>query len=177
MSFSKEYAQMVQEQQGLLPFIHPLLCGTEFYPVKKQEKRCLSEYDYILKIAREKDWEGIPAILEPLHNPDIAIVVTDEKENIEWVSEGFFHMTGYPANEVLGKNPKFLQGQETSLDEVTRIRQSVIKSSPFTSVILNYRKNGEPYNCEIKVYPLFNRNQELVNFLAVEKEVASSVAV
>lgn len=171
MSFSKEYAQMVKEQQELLPFIHPLLCGTEFYPVKKQEKRCLSEYDSLLKIAEEKNWQNLPAILEPLHNPAIAIVVTDEQEIIEWVNEGFFHMTGYPSAEVLGKNPKFLQGQETSLHDVRQIRQSVNQYTPFTSVILNYRKNGEPYNCEIKVYPIFNGNRKLVNFLAIEKEV------
>lgn len=173
MSFSKEYAQMVREQNRTLPFIHPLLCGTEFQPVKKQDKRCLSEYESLLEIAKKKGWKNVPAILEPLHNPAVAIVVTDEKENIEWVSEGFFHMTGYLSAEVLGKNPNFLQGRETSTEDVRQIKESLHNNTPFTSVILNYRKNGEPYNCEIKVYPVFNGNQKLVNFVAVEKEVVA----
>lgn len=173
MSLSKEYAQMVQDQQRLLPFIHPLLCGIEFNPVKKQEPRSLMEYKFILKIAKEKGWNNLPPILEPLHNPENAIVVTDSIEQIEWVNSGFFHMTGYSTDEVLGKNPNFLQGQETNLQDVRQIKQSVHKNEPFTAVILNYRKNGEPYHCKIKVYPLYDYNQKLVNFLAIEKEVTS----
>lgn len=166
---------MIQEQNRLLPFIHPLLCGNEFIPLKKQEKRCLSEYDFLLNIAKERDWHRLPAILEPLHNPAVAVVVTDEKETIEWVNEGFCHMTGYPSSEVLGKNPNFLQGQDTSPKDVASIKESVNNNTPFTSVILNYRKSGEPYYCEIKVYPMFNRNNKLVNFLAIEKEVSAQV--
>ena len=173
MSFSKEYAQMVQEQHRQLSFIHPLLCGTEFNPVKNKESRSLMEYKSILKIAKEKGWNNIPAILEPLHNPENAIVVTDPTERIEWVNSGFFHMTGYSTDEVLGKNPNFLQGHETNLQDIQQIRQSVHKNEPFTAVILNYRKNGEPYHCKIKVYPLYDYSQKLVNFLAIEKEVTA----
>lgn len=171
MSFTKEYAQLVQEQKEMFPFIHPLLCGLEFNQVNRQEPRSLSEYNFLRAMAKEKGWKELPAVLEPLHDPATAIVVTDAEEQIEWVSEGFFHMTGYQPEEVQGRNPNFLQGKETSPEDIGQIRQLVNKNEPFSAVILNYRKNGEPYNCKIRVYPIFSRQQELVNFLAVENEV------
>lgn len=176
MSFSKEYAQLVQDQKRMCSFVHPLISGLEFNPEKKQEKRCLAEYNHLQKMAVERSWEKLPGVLEPLHDPATAIVVTDAKEKIEWVSKGFFNMTGYLAEEVVGRSPGFLQGQETNQVDVLQIRQAVNKNKPFSAVILNYRKSGEPYHCKINVYPLFDKNQQLVNFLAIENEVSFQMA-
>ncbi len=45
---------------------------------------------------------------------DNAVIITDAKVRIEWVNEGFTRITGYTAEEVLGRNPgSFLQGPES----------------------------------------------------------------
>ena len=43
----------------------------------------------------------------------------------------------------------------------------------FTETVVNYRKNGETYLCQIKVVPLYNEVNELTHYLAFEKELAA----
>lgn len=49
-------------------------------------------------------------------------------------------MTGYPAEEVLGFNCRFLQGAGTDPRAVAKLRDAVRKDEPVTVQILNYRK-------------------------------------
>ena len=44
-----------------------------------------------------------------------ALVLTDSKQKIIWVSDGFREMTGYNKKFAVGKRPSFLQGEMTSL--------------------------------------------------------------
>ncbi len=174
MSLSKEFARMVQEQSELVPFIHPLLCGIEFSHHSKQANRCISEYNHLIHMAARQEWQELPDILEALHNPLTAIVVTSATEKIEWVNSGFFRMTGYSEKEALGRRPVFLQGKETSRRDVAQIRTSIQQNKPYTGTILNYRKNGEAYHCSVNIIPLFSRSKEVVNFMAIENEVEVS---
>eukprot|EP00959_Pyramimonas_sp_CCMP1952_P311248 6513808-Pyramimonas_sp.AAC.1 len=40
---------------------------------------------------------------------------------IVFASEGFYHMTGYGPDEILGKNCRFLQGEKTDKADVKKI--------------------------------------------------------
>ncbi|MNR33441.1 hypothetical protein D3C85_1511150 [compost metagenome] len=62
------------------------------------------------------------------------------------------------------------QGIDT--DQVVKDKVSVVVSNklPFEVSILNYRKNGTPYTSNIQGFPVFNRKQELVNFITFAKE-------
>lgn len=174
MSLTKEFSEMVQEQNRKYRFLHPLISGLEFSPLNEfnTKSRWMSEYRFLQEKAREQFWQNVPGLLEPLHNPDTAIIITDSRQNIEWVNQGFFHMTGYLLEEVAGKNPNILQGSQTSVDDVHRIRYSIDKLEPFSSVILNYRKSGEAYYCKVDIFPLYNNDNILVNFLAIENETS-----
>ena len=44
---------------------------------------------------------------------------------IVYASDGFLKMTGYPAEEVLNRNCRFLQGEETNMDDVRKISEAV----------------------------------------------------
>lgn len=49
-------------------------------------------------------------------------------------------MTGYPPEEVLGFNCRFLQGPDTDPRAVARLHDAVAKCEPVTVQLLNYRK-------------------------------------
>ncbi len=105
------------------------------------------------------------------HNdPEIAIILTDANRHIQWVNEGFTTITGYTMMEVIGKKPSILQGKETEKEVILRIRDHLEAPYPvsFKEEITNYRKNGEAYFCRLVVHPIFNAEQELVNFIAFE---------
>lgn len=98
-----------------------------------------------------------------------AIIVTDLRQNIIWVNDGFTEMTGYSKKEALHKTPQFLQGPKSCNIVKERIRIGLSGIEPFTEVISNYRKNQEIYECEVKIFPLYN--DKTTHFIALEKRV------
>lgn len=100
-----------------------------------------------------------------------ALVLTNLNKEITWINKGFSKMTGYPMNFSLGKKPKFLQGQETSKASLEHIQEKLKSGMPFDATLINYRKDGSPYKCEIKFYPLRNVKNMISHYLALEKEV------
>lgn len=101
-----------------------------------------------------------------------ALVLTDMQQNIAWVNKGFTKMTGYPAKYALGKTPKFLQGEKTLQEATHRIRKQLGQKEIFSEIVINYRKNKQEYKCAITIIPLFNQENSLTHYLAIEKEVA-----
>jgi PAS domain S-box-containing protein len=100
-----------------------------------------------------------------------ALVLTDSERKIVWVNKGFEFMTGYKTHEAIGKKPNFLQGENT--DEVTRLlfRESLRMGKEFSLSITNYRKNGEEYLCKVQIFPLRNKQNQIIHFLALEQEI------
>lgn len=80
-------------------------------------------------------------------------------------------MTGYAANYSKGKRPSFLQGNATSKNTVDTINENLKTGASFKETVVNYRKNGDVYNCDIEIYPLKNSNNDTTHFLALEKEI------
>ncbi len=109
---------------------------------------------------------------ELLDAPYQALVLTDSRQIISWVNPGFKEMTGYPGQYALGKSPKFLQGNRTDPRTRQEIRERLSLQKPYAGTIVNYRKNGEAYKCVVKIIPLFNEQDALSHYLALEREVA-----
>lgn len=123
----------------------------------------------ILKIqdlARKLNWK---VDINALFNKETfeAIVVTDLNQKIIWVNEGFTEMTGYSKIDALNKTPRFLQGPKSCREAKERIRIKLSGVEPFKEVIVNYKKNRDAYECEVKIFPLCN--EEITHYIALEK--------
>ncbi|MCB0569995.1 MAG: helix-turn-helix domain-containing protein [Phaeodactylibacter sp.] len=101
--------------------------------------------------------------------PNIAVILTDANRRILWVNEDFTSITGYTLSDALGKKPgSLLQGPGSEQDAIGRIRKGLDNMAPIKDEITNYRKNGEAYQCKLVIHPVFNQQQELINFIAFE---------
>lgn len=99
-----------------------------------------------------------------------AIVITDHTQHIEWVNNGFTDMTGFTKSYAIGKHPSFLQGKDTSLETKFKIRTAIENKESIAQQLLNYKKDGTPYLCDVKIIPLFNHIDVLTHFIAFEKK-------
>jgi PAS domain S-box-containing protein len=101
--------------------------------------------------------------------PNIAVILTDPQQRIIWVNDDFTAITGYSLGEAIGRIPgRMLQGPKTEPEVIERIRKAIQHRIPFRDQLTNYRKSGEPYLCKLVIHPVFDRNQELTNFIAFE---------
>lgn len=147
----------------------PLLAAYEFMNINRREN---SDYELLEKFSQFKNWSfDLNKLKRFLQNRKNTIVITCEKEKIEWVSKGFTRMTGYDSEEAIGNSPKFLQGKNTSAETRKAIRSKLIIQEKFSGKVINYRKNGEQYICKVEILPVYDTQNELVNFVAFEYEV------
>ncbi|ALL12535.1 PAS domain-containing protein [Caulobacter henricii] len=89
---------------------------------------------------------------------------------IRWVNPEFEKMTGYDASELIGRKPSMLQGEKTSKAALAVLRRAIRAGVTHRTVLVNYRKNGEPYLCDIEIRPIFDDVGKVLCFLAIESE-------
>ena len=99
-----------------------------------------------------------------------ALVLTDISQNILWVNDGFKYMTGYTKKFAIGKKPSFLQGEKTSTIVKKQLKENLEFNHTYTGSIINYKKNGELYLCKITILPIYNLDEKLKYYMAIEKD-------
>lgn len=77
---------------------------------------------------------------------------------IVYASQGFYDLTGYSPDEVLGHNCRFLQGKGTSKVGVSKIRDAVREERPVCVTLLNYKKDKSPFFNTLYIHPVKNKD-------------------
>lgn len=78
-----------------------------------------------------------------LANIDHSVIVSDVNDHIRHVNPAFEKMTGYTADEVLGKDPEILVSEQQDVAIISSIRESLKAESSWSGEIRIRRKNGE----------------------------------
>lgn len=118
------------------------------------------------------------SLKEVLRRHDFNFVLTDPRlpdHPIVYASEGFLQMSGYLAEEVLGRNGKFLQGPGTSRRAVLEIRDAIREEKSCQVAILNYSKQGWPFWNLLHIAPIFSNDGRVVHFVGVQTAIVNSV--
>jgi PAS domain S-box-containing protein len=90
---------------------------------------------------------------------------------IIYVSDEFEKQTGYPPQEVLGRNCRFLQGPETDPKSVQAIREAIAARTEITIDLLNYRKDGTQFWNRLRIRPLFDDKGKLQYFVGAQNPI------
>lgn len=146
----------------------PILCWDFQHEYIKEVRMFLSNLKTIQHIASQFKWDEASLNISERLKKEV-VLITNLEQKIVFASEGIFKMTGYTQTEVLGNSPKMFQGAETSVSTLSEIRSAIEKRHSFKKTILNYKKNGETYDCIIDGFPVFNLKGDLSHFIAFEK--------
>jgi PAS domain S-box-containing protein len=103
-------------------------------------------------------------------------VLTDPRLDghpIVYANRAFLAMTGYTAEEVLGRNCRFLQGPESRPETVAELRRAEREHRGVTVEILNYRKDGTPFWNRVHISPVRDGRGEVARFVGVQVDVTA----
>jgi PAS domain S-box-containing protein len=88
----------------------------------------------------------------------------------------FCELTGYPAEEVVGRNCRFLSGPATEPWLTEEIRRGVREHRPVLVEILNYKRSGQPFRNAVLVAPIYDEQDALLYFLGSQVEIDPDAA-
>ena len=88
-----------------------------------------------------------------------------------YVNDGFVRLTGYRAEDVLGKNCNFLQGEDVDQDTVEVMRQAMTEGRDCTVEILNRRKDGTQFWNRLSITPVRDDGGEVTHYIGIQSDV------
>jgi len=99
------------------------------------------------------------------------IPIDDQEPRIVYVNEAFVRETGYAPHEVLGKNPRMLQGPRSDPETKNRIFKALGEWKHIREEILNYRKNGEEFWQELNIFPIANESGWFTHWVSIQRDI------
>lgn len=109
----------------------------------------------------------------------MAVVITDPRQSdnpIVFANNAFLALSGYEGHEVVGRNCRFMQAEETDRAEVARLRAAIEGEEVVVVEILNRRKDGSTFWNALHVGPIYDEAGELAHFFGSQWDVTDVVA-
>ncbi|MGB3514443.1 MAG: PAS domain S-box protein, partial [Microcoleaceae cyanobacterium] len=106
------------------------------------------------------------------------IMITDatQADNpIIYVNPGFEEITGYHGEEVIGRNPRFLQAKETKQPALEWLRAAIKAETHCDLTLKNYRKDGTVFWNELTISPIRDEQGKLTNYVGMQKNITEWV--
>ncbi len=101
------------------------------------------------------------------------IMITDRDGVIEWANPAFTAMTGYPLEELIGRNPSFLGSAVTRRGVYRALWKTILAGGVWYGEIDNRRKDGTTYTEEISIAPVRMQGGPVSHFVAVTQDISA----
>ena len=107
-----------------------------------------------------------------------SIVISDPNlpdDPLVYVNPAFEETTGYAAEEALGRNCRFLQGEDRAQPAIAELRTAIREGRQCTAVLRNYRKDGTLFWNELSIYPVLDEERRVSNFVGVQNDITERI--
>lgn len=118
----------------------------------------------LLDRAVEASTSGIS--IADANQPDIPLIFTNK---------AFERITGYRRDEVLGKNCRFLNGEDRNQPGLDIVRSALTEGRKTEALLRNYRKDSTMFWNELQIAPVHDEQGKLTHFIGVNMDVSERV--
>lgn len=94
-----------------------------------------------------------------------------------YVNPGFEALTGYAAEDLLGKNLRLLQGEDRDQDSRHRLRDALSRGEACRVLLRNLRKDGTPFWNELTVVPLRDAQGTITHFAGHHRDAGERLRI
>jgi PAS domain S-box-containing protein len=109
----------------------------------------------------------LPVLLVDALHADLPVV---------YANAAFEQMTGYTRAEALGRNCRFLQGDDREQPSLEDVREALRTQRDFVAVVRNYRKDGSLFWNEMRVSPMRDAQGKVCYYMAILNDVTERIA-
>lgn len=106
----------------------------------------------------------------------LVIVDANDSDNpILDVNDEFESFTGYSREEVVGKNPRFLQGNKTNRGSLNKFKEEIQKGKSGSAYVLNYKKDGSTFWNHFLAIPITEKSGKTIYWAGILRDVSSII--
>ena len=106
----------------------------------------------------------------------IAVVDCDRPDwPLVYVNPSFEKLTGYSADEVVGRNCRFLQQGQTGPEQKAAMREAMAAGRDVQALLRNVRKDGTHFWNELLLSPVRNGQGRLTHYIGYQSDVSERV--
>lgn len=117
--------------------------------------------------------EGLRLSASVFDNAREGIVITDPRGRIINVNPSFTTLTGYTADEVLGKNPNLLKSGHQGDEFYAQMWQALVTEGYWQGEISNRRRNGEVYIEMLTITGVRNATGDYSHYVGIFSDVTA----
>lgn len=108
----------------------------------------------------------------------IGVTLSDPSQTdnpLIYVNEEFVKLTGYSKEETMGRNCRFLQGENTDEESVATIRRAIDAAEPVSVDLRNYRADGTEFWNHLTIAPIRDTDGTVVNYIGFQQDVTERI--
>ena len=124
------------------------------------------------RVRAEQERDLLAKALNAAHAP---ILITDLEARIVFVNRAFEQLTGYVADEVMGRTPELLKSGAHDLSFYEGLRAALSRGENFRATFTNRRKSGELYHAEQSIAPLRDEHGRISHYVSISKDISNIV--
>jgi PAS domain S-box-containing protein len=146
--------------------------------VKDKDGKPIRMIGAIQDVTKQKEEEQRLRLLETvITQTKDAVMITDIDTsqnvipNIIFVNSAFTDMTGYTAEEVIGKSPIMFIGAKSDMLEFDKLKTAIQEYRECFVETINYKKNGEEFWNNFSMIPVTNKDGEHSHWISIQRDV------
>ncbi|WP_163560336.1 PAS domain S-box protein [Halomonas sp. NO4] len=132
--------------------------------------------DITARVAAEERLRVLERSLDASLNGVIISEAGRQGYPIIYVNQAFTDITGYEADEVIGRDWRFLQGPETEAERIEEIRQGLRSGQDIRLTLRHYRKDSSVFWDQLYVSPVMDMNGCISHFIAIVHDISERKA-
>jgi len=124
---------------------------------------------------RKRSENELHRLQKAIEQADETIMITDIDGNIQYVNPAFEKITGYKKIEVIGQNPRILQGGKQDKQFYNKMWATLKQGDVWSGHFINKRKDGAIFEEDATISPVFGDSDNIINYVAVKRDVSKEI--
>ncbi|MEG3637784.1 PAS domain-containing sensor histidine kinase [Magnetococcus sp. PR-3] len=171
------HSQLVNPMRAILQGIHQFHNQGQIPPrylaQGASEFQMLAQEFHTLAHSVEQREKTLRTLSTGLEQAPVSVLITDPQGIIEYVNPYFEQLTGYHADEVLGKTPNLLKSDLNPPEQYRDLWRTISAGATWRGEFLNRKKNGELHWQMAHIAPVMDDHGEISHYIGLEEEITA----